>query len=200
MNNEETYLHGLLKKRKIVRNYIQTNKKYPNLKKVADYAIKIPTAGFARGIEIINVSSKENIEKLAKLSNEESYVEKGFDKWISNSLSIFVILVNEKAYHERYAQMDKESVTNSSNWDIPYWYVDAGAAMMNCMLLIEEMNLKSGFMGSHNMKIDGIKSLLQIEESYKILGFVTAGVEGNVNTKKKDTTKKKLTHDEYFEK
>ena len=101
MNNEETYLHGLLKKRKIVRNYIQTNKKYPNLKKVADYAIKIPTAGFARGIEIINVSSKENIEKLAKLSNEESYVEKGFDKWISNSLSIFVILVNENAYHER---------------------------------------------------------------------------------------------------
>ena len=200
MNNEETYLHGLLKKRKIVRNYIQTNKKYPNLKKVADYAIKIPTAGFARGIEIINVSSKENIEKLAKLSNEESYVEKGFDKWISNSLSIFVILVNESAYHERYAQMDKESVINSSNWDIPYWYVDAGAAMMNCMLLIEEMNLKSGFMGSHNMKIDGIKSLLQIEESYKILGFVTAGVEGNVNTKKKDTTKKKLTHDEYFEK
>ena len=200
MNNEETYLHGLLKKRKIVRNYIQTNKKYQNLKKVADYAIKIPTAGFARGIEIINVSSKENIEKLAKLSNEESYVEKGFDKWISNSLSIFVILVNENAYHERYAQMDKESVTNSSNWDIPYWYVDAGAAMMNCMLLIEEMNLKSGFMGSHNMKIDGIKSLLQIEESYKILGFVTAGVEGNVNTKKKDTRKKKLTHDEYFEK
>ena len=200
MNNEETYLHGLLKKRKIVRNYIQTNKKYPNLKKVADYAIKIPTAGFARGIEIINVSSKENIEKLAKLSNEESYVEKGFDKWISNSLSIFVILVNENAYNERYAQMDKESVTNSSNWDIPYWYVDAGAAMMNCMLLIEEMNLKSGFMGSHNMKIDGIKSLLQIEESYKILGFVTAGVEGNVNTKKKDTTKKKLTHDEYFKK
>ena len=200
MNNEETYLHGLLKKRKIVRNYIQTNKKYPNLKKVADYAIKIPTAGFARGIEIINVSSKENIEKLAKLSNEESYVEKGFDKWISNSLSIFVILVNESAYHERYAAMDKESATNSSNWDIPYWYVDAGAAMMNCMLLIEEMNLKSGFMGSHNMKIDGIKSLLQIEESYKILGFVTAGVEGNVNTKKKDTRKKKLTHDEYFEK
>ena len=200
MNNEETYHHGLLKKRKIVRNYIQTNKKYPNLKKVADYAIKIPTAWFARGIEIINVSSKENIEKLAKLSNEESYVEKGFDKWISNSLSIFVILVNESAYHERYAQMDKETVTNSSNWDIPYWYVDAGAAMMNCMLLIEEMNLKSGFMGSHNMKIDGIKSLLQIEESYKILGFVTAGVEGNVNTKKKDTTKKKLTHDEYFKK
>ena len=200
MNNEETYLHKLLKKRKIVRNYIQTNKDYPNLKKVADYAIKIPTAGFARGIEIINVSNKENIAKLAELSNEESYIKKGFDKWLSNSLSIFVILVNESAYHERYAQMDKESVTNSSNWDIPYWYVDAGAAMMNCMLLIEEMNLKSGFMGSHNMKIDEIKSLLLIEESYKILGFVTAGIEGKVNVQNKDVIKKKLTHNEYFEK
>ena len=200
MNNEETYLQNLLTNRRIVRNYIQSDEEYLELSKVADYAIKIPTAGFARGIEIVHVSNKENIMELAKLSNEESYVEKGFDKWISKSLSIYILLVNEKAYHERYAQMDKDSSTNSSSWDTPYWYVDAGAAMMNCMLLIEEIGLKSGFLGSHNMKIDNIKSLISIPENYKILGFITAGVEEKTTNIKKKMTKKKLNHNEYFSK
>tara|TARA_B100000287_G_scaffold196842_2_gene185957 strand:+ start:3033 stop:3635 length:603 start_codon:yes stop_codon:yes gene_type:complete len=200
MNNEETYLQNLLTNRRIVRNYIQSDEEYLELSKVADYAIKIPTAGFARGIEIVHVSNKENIMELAKLSNEETFVEKGFDKWISKSLSIYILLVNEKAYHERYAQMDKDSSTNSSNWDTPYWYVDAGAAMMNCMLLIEEIGLKSGFLGSHNMKIDNIKSLISIPENYKILGFITAGVEEKTTNTKNNMTKKKLTHNEYFSK
>ena len=115
MANEETYLQNLLANRKIVRNYIETTKEFPELKKVIDYAIKIPTAGFSRGIEFVYVSKKENIKKLANLANEESYVEKGFNKWISNSLSIYLILINEKAYHDRYSEKDKKNSTKSSS-------------------------------------------------------------------------------------
>ena len=200
MANEETYLQNLLANRKIVRNYIETTKEFPELKKVIDYAIKIPTAGFSRGIEFVYVSKKENIKKLANLANEESYVEKGFNKWISNSLSIYLILINEKAYHDRYSEKDKNNSTQSSEWIVPYWYVDAGAAMMNCMLLIEEIGLKSGFLGSHNMKSVEIKSLMKIPESYQLLGFVTAGIEGKASSIKKNVPKKKITHYEYFNK
>ena len=72
--------------------------------------------------------------------------------------------------------------------------------MMNCMLLIEEMCLKSGFIGSHNMKINDIKSLISIPEGYKILGFITAGIEEKATSIKKNVPKKKLTHNEYFNK
>ena len=200
MANEETYLQNLLANRKIVRNYIETTKEFPELQKVIDYAIKIPTAGFSRGIEFLHISNKENINKLAKLANEESYVQKGFNKWISNSLSIYLILINEKAYHDRYSEKDKKNSTQSYEWIVPYWYVDAGAAMMNCMLLIEEIGLKSGFLGSHNMKSTEIKSLMKIPESYQLLGFVTAGIEGKASSIKKNVAKKKITHYEYFNK
>ena len=200
MANEETYLQNLLANRKIVRNYIETTKEFPELQKVIDYAIKIPTAGFSRGIEFLHISKKENINKLAKLANEESYVQKGFNKWISNSLSIYLILINEKAYHDRYSEKDKKNSTQSYEWIVPYWYVDAGAAMMNCMLLIEEIGLKSGFLGSHNMKSVEIKSLMKIPESYQLLGFVTAGIEGKASSIKKNVPKKKITHYEYFNK
>ena len=200
MVSEETTLQSLLRNRKIVRNYKESKLEFPQLSEVAEHAIKIPTAGFSRGIEIVHISEKENIITIAKYSNEDSYVAKGFEKWISKSLSLFLIIINTAAYHDRYRQLDKKHATNSEDWSIPYWFVDAGASMMNCMLLIEEIGLKSGFLGSHNMDIDNIKNHLSIPDDYLILGFVTAGVEKSANVKKKNTTRKKLIHNEYFTK
>jgi len=200
MVSEETTLQSLLRNRKIVRNYKESKLEFHQLSEVAEHAIKIPTAGFSRGIEIVHISEKENIITIAKYSNEDSYVAKGFEKWISKSLSLFLIIINTEAYHDRYRQLDKKHATNSEDWSIPYWFVDAGASMMNCMLLIEEIGLKSGFLGSHNMDIDNIKNHLSIPDDYLILGFVTAGVEKSANVKKKNTTRKKLIHNEYFTK
>ena len=142
MKNENNHLKELLLNRRVVRNYLDTNKEYPNLSDIPKLTIKIPTAGFSRGIEIVSVENKENIKKLAIYANEESYLKKGYGKWLSNSKAIFLILINEQAYHERYKELDKQNQTSSSNWSVPYWYVDAGAAMMNCMLLVEETGLK----------------------------------------------------------
>ena len=201
MRNENNHLKELLLNRRVVRNYLETNEEFPNLSDIPKLTIKIPTAGFSRGIEIISVENKKNIKKLAIYANEESYLKKGYGKWLSNSKAIFLILINEQAYHERYKELDKQNQTSSSNWSVPYWYVDAGAAMMNCMLLVEETGLKSGFLGSHNMKIQKIKSLLVIPEDIEILGFVTAGVEGDsANLKKENLNKKKLLHKEKYAK
>ncbi len=201
MRNENNHLKQLLLNRRVVRNYLETNEEFPSLSDIPKLTIKIPTAGFSRGIEIISVENKKNIKKLAIYANEESYLEKGYGKWLSNSKAIFLVLINEQAYHERYKELDKQNQTSSSNWSVPYWYVDAGAAMMNCMLLVEETGLKSGFLGSHNMEIQKIKSLLAIPEDIEILGFVTAGVEGDsVNLKKENLNKKKLLHKEKYAK
>ena len=201
MRNENNHLKELLLNRRVVRNYLETNEEFPNLSDIPKLTIKIPTAGFSRGIEIISVENKKNIKKLAIYANEESYLKKGYGKWLSNSKAIFLILINEQAYHERYKELDKQNQTSSSNWSVPYWYVDAGAAMMNCMLLVEETGLKSGFLGSHNMEIQKIKSLLVIPEDIEILGFVTAGIEGDsTNLKKDNLNKKKLLHKEKYAK
>jgi len=200
MDNEETYLQSLISKRKIVRNYVESKKNYPELKTIAKYAIKIPTAGFSRGIEIIHVSEKQNIELLAKYSNEDIYVEKGYEKWISKSVSLFLIIINVDAYHKRYNEIDKITSKKSTDWETPYWYVDAGAAMMNCMLLIEEAGLRSGFLGSHNMSNDKIKKHLSIPDEYLLLGFITAGVENESKNNTKTRKKRKIVHNEYFSK
>ncbi len=202
MSEDFTYLENLISNRKVVRNYKKIEFDPEKLKNISKFSVKIPTAGFSRGIEILQVTNKQNIKKIAEHFNELEYIKKGKPKWISNSICLFFILLNENAYHQRYKSPDKIKSVSSKDWDIPYWYVDAGAAMMNCMLLIEEQELKSGFMGLHNTDRDGIHKMLNIPNTYKIIGMITAGVEDNIEIDKKSKTKikKKLVHYEQFNK
>ena len=199
MTNEATYLENLLNNRTVVRNYKKTSLEDTNLKNISKFSIKIPTAGFSRGIEILNTFDVKKIKNVSRIFNEDHFIKDGKSPWISNSLALFFILVNEEAYHHRYSKNDKTNAVNSKDWDVPYWYVDAGAAMMNCILLIEEKELSSGFMGLHNIDRKKIHEEFKIPETYQIIGMITAGVEDtNTYVSKNKNTKKKLIHNEFF--
>ena len=201
MNNALSHLEELLSNRKIVRSYKKVNFDTESLKNIASYSIKIPTAGFSRGIEIIQVFNTETIDKISNLFHERKYIEEGKDPWISHSVALFFILLNEGAYHQRYSKSDKAKAVNSKDWDVPYWFVDAGASMMNCMLLIEEKGLSSGFMGLHNTDRKEVNKLLNIPENYLVIGLITAGVQNeSIITKSKEIKRKKLIHNEKFSK
>ena len=201
MTNEATYLENLLNNRKVVRSYQKATVDKNNLENIAKYAIKIPTAGFSRGIEILNTFDIEKIKIVSKIFNENHFKKNNQSPWISNSLGLFFLLINEDAYHKRYSSSDKKNAVNSKEWDIPYWYVDAGAALMNCLLLIEEQGFASGFMGLHNIERKKIHELFKIPSDYQIVGMVTAGVEdSSVLNSKGQNIKKKLNHNEFFSK
>ena len=199
MTNETTYLENLLNNRKVVRNYKKTSLEDTKLKNISKFSIKIPTAGFSRGIEILNTFDVKKIKNVSKIFNEDNFIKDGKSPWISNSLALFFILLNEEAYHHRYSKNDKTNAVNSKDWDVPYWYVDAGAAMMNCILLIEEKELSSGFMGLHNIDRKKIHEEFKIPDTYQIIGMITAGVEdSNTDISSNKHNKKKLIHNEFF--
>ena len=201
MTNETTYLENLLNNRKVVRNYKKTSLEDTNLKNISKFSIKIPTAGFSRGIEILNTFDVKKIKNVSRIFNEDNFIKDGKSPCISNYLALFFILLNEEAYHHRYSKNDKTNAVNSKDWDVPYWYVDAGAAMMNCILLIEEKELSSGFMGLHNIDRKKIHEEFKIPDTYQIIGMITAGVEdSNTDISKNKHNKKKLIHNEFFSK
>ena len=98
MDNEETYLQSLISKRKIVRNYVGSKKNYPELKTIAKYAIKIPTAGFSRGIEIIHVSEKQNMNNISDNFEEqknENIIKQNFASIIYSNFIRELSLIND---------------------------------------------------------------------------------------------------------
>jgi len=201
MTNETTYLENLLNNRKVVRSYQKAKVDKNSLEKIAKNSIKIPTAGFSRGIEILNTFDVAKIKIVSEIFNENIFKKDNQSPWISNSLALFFLMLNEDEYHKRYSSSDKKNAVNPKEWDIPYWYVDAGAALMNCLLLIEEQGFGSGFMGLHNIDRKKVHDLFKIPNDYQIVGMITAGVEdSNVVSSKEKSIKKKLTHNEFFSK
>jgi len=201
MTNETTYLENLLNNRKVVRSYQKAKVDKNSLEKIAKNSIKIPTAGFSRGIEILKTFDVAKIKIVSEIFNENSFKKDNQSPWISNSLALFFLMLNEDEYHKRYSSSDKKNAVNSKEWDVPYWYVDAGAALMNCLLLIEEQGFASGFMGLHNIDRKKVHDLFKIPNDYQIVGMITAGVEdSNVVSSKEKSIKKKLTHNEFFSK
>ena len=199
MEEELSNFPSLVKKRIVVRKFkeARTGKFDLDIKEIAINGVKIPTAGFSRGIEILTVLSQDSISKIAIITNEKKFTDKGLDPWVSWSEGIIIILVNKNAYIDRYSKEDKNSSLNIDNWHIPYWYVDAGAALMNILLGAEDKGLGSGFLGGHSIDINGLRSEFSIPEEIEILGLVPIGARKDTN-KNKNADKKKLIHTEIY--
>ena len=199
MEEETSNFSSLVKKRILVREFKEprTGKFDSDIKKIANNGVKIPTAGFSRGIELLTILDSKKIKKISVIANEKKYTDKGLAPWISWSEGVIIILINKNSYLERYSKKDKNSSLHPEEWDIPYWYIDAGASLMNILLSAEDKELGSGFLGGHNLDLEALKKELLIPKSLEILGLVTIGVRKNI-VKKHATEKKKLIHSEIY--
>jgi nitroreductase len=111
---------------------------------------------------------------IADLAGETEYVAAGYDPWISRAPVHVVVCVREATYHERYQEPDKlEDDDTEIEWPVPYWWVDAGAAMEHLLLAAVAEGLAAGFLGTHAM--DGLKELLGIPADVSPIGIVTIG-------------------------
>jgi nitroreductase len=164
----------VVRKRRMVRNYGPDPVPAESIDRIISAARKAPSAGFSQGISFIVVTEERTRRQIADLAGESRYVAAGFDPWISRAPTHIVVAVSEFAYHERYQEADKVQPDGSEiEWPIPYWWVDAGAALMLTLLAAVNEGLAAGFLGVHS--IPGLRELLAIPMSVTPLGVVTLG-------------------------
>ncbi|MBT8211951.1 MAG: nitroreductase family protein [Acidimicrobiia bacterium] len=98
----------------------------------------------------------------------------GLDPWISRAPVHIVLCVSEEAYHRRYQETDKTNEDGSEiEWPVPYWWVDAGAAMQNMLVAAVAEDLAAGFLGAH--AAPEIGAMLGVPDEYAIVGIITIG-------------------------
>lgn len=158
----------------MVRNYDTRPLDTDSLQRVAAAALRAPSAGNTQGISVVVVTEPGTRNAIADLAGETEYVSRGFDPWISRAPAHLVITVSEQAYHERYREPDKTGPDGEEiEWPVPYWWVDAGAALMAVLLAAVDEGLAAGFLGTHAMPELG--SMLGIPEAHHPIGVVTVG-------------------------
>lgn len=164
----------VLRRRKTVRNYLPDPVPRETLERIVARGRKIPSAGHSQGLRLVVVTDAETRRAIAELAGESEYVSMGHEPWISKAPAHIVVGVRESDYHDRYREADKLTGEGSEiEWPVPYWYVDAGAAVMLLMLAAVDEGLAAGVFGVHAW--DDLRSLLGIPGDVTPIAVLTIG-------------------------
>lgn len=164
----------VLARRRMVRNYTSDPVDEAAVERISAAALRAPSAGNSQAIGVVVVTDDETRARIAELADEAAYTSRGLDPWISRAPAHIVISVSEKIYRDRYSEPDKLGPDGEAiNWPVPYWWVDAGAALMAVLLAAVNEGLGAGFLGVHS--IPDLSTLLELPPEYSPIGVVTLG-------------------------
>ena len=160
------------------RTMVRRSSDRPVPREVVDRVVRVarraPSAGFSQGQFFVVVCDQETRRQIAQLAGEDEYVKAGLPPWISRAPVHVVVCTSERVYHERYREADKVQDDGTEiAWPVPYWYVDAGAALMLLLLAAVDEGLGAGFFGVH--RLPGLQELLRIPPDVTPIGAVTLG-------------------------
>jgi nitroreductase len=164
--------YDLLKKRRAVRSYTREPVPREMLERIARAARRGPNAGYSQGLRLLVVDDPDVIEELASMQEDERS-----RAWFGDAAAHVFVLTREQDYHDRYNQPDKLAVTGGVEvvWPVPFWHVDAGAALMLLWLAALEEGLGAGVYGVPVEEDARWRELLQLPDDLTIVVGVTIG-------------------------
>jgi len=164
--------YDLLKKRRAVRSYTGERVPRETLERIARAARRGPNAGYSQGLRLLVVDDPQQIAALAALQEDE-----GSQNWFRSAAAHILVMTREQDYHDRYNRPDKLAVTGGVEvlWPVPFWHVDAGAALMLVLLAALAEGLGAGVYGVPVEEDARWRELLGIPDDLTIVTGVTVG-------------------------
>jgi nitroreductase len=156
----------------MVRNYRPDSVAKDSLERILAAATRGPSAGHSQGVTLVVVENAERRRAIASLAGEDAWVAKGYPAWLSLAPVHVLLCAEPQIYRSRYSKADKRN-SRLASWSIPFWYVDAGAALMLLLLACVEEGLAAGFQGGQNLP--GVGDFLGIPTEVELLGLITLG-------------------------
>jgi nitroreductase len=167
----------LLQQRRMVRHYDAEPVPRETLERICRSVRRAPSGGFSQGQRLVVVTNAETRKKIAGLLHEDEWVEQGREPWLSVAPAHIVVCTREQDYHDRYNEPDKLAATGGVEveWPAPFWFVDAGAAMMLILLSAIDEGLAAGVYGVTVQEMQAFKELLGIPADVHVVAGVTVG-------------------------
>jgi FMN reductase [NAD(P)H] len=166
----------VLSRRRSVRSYDPRPVPHEVLERITNAAVvRAPSAGFSQGLRLVVVTDPATRKEIALAAAEEELAAQGRPRWKADAPVHVVVLTREADYHERYQQPDKLRITGGTEigWPAPYWYVDAGAAVMALMVAAIDEGLATAIFGVTD--VPALKRTLGIPDDVHFVAVVTMG-------------------------
>jgi nitroreductase len=164
----------VVKKRRMVRNFNSEPVLVEALDRIMDLARRAPSAGYSQGQDFVVVTRPDLRQAVAEICGEAHYLTAGMDPFLSRAPVLVVACTNEAAYHRRYQQPDKLRADGTEiDWPVPFWYMDAGCAVMVLLLAVVNEGLAAGFVGVWDQ--EALRRLLNIPQEVTPVGVIPIG-------------------------
>jgi FMN reductase [NAD(P)H] len=166
----------VLTRRRSVRTYADKPVARDVLERIANAAVVwAPSAGFSQGLRLVVVTDPETRRRIAIAAKEDELAAHGRRRWKAAAPVHVVVLTREDDYHDRYREQDKLTITGGReiDWPAPYWYVDAGAAVMALMLAAIDEGLDTAIFGVTD--IPALHETLRLPDDVLFVAVVAMG-------------------------
>jgi nitroreductase len=167
-------LREVLRRRRMVRAYAADRPVPPEqVEAVTAAALRVPSAGFTQAVSLLVLTSAE------QRAAYWSHAAERETTWLAGMRTAPVLILvwtSRESYLDRYAQPDKSwTDRDPERWAAPYWYVDAGMAVLAMLLTATDQQLGACFFGVPKGRIERIRHAFGVPEDQLSVGVVSLG-------------------------
>jgi nitroreductase len=166
----------LLPRRRMVRHYAPTPVSREQVERIVGTVRRAPSAGYSQGQRLLVVTEGAGRGEIARIMRDSGWITpEDREPWLESAPVHVLVLTREDDYHERYRRDDKLVAGAEIEWPVPFWFVDAGAALMLLLLAAIDEGLAAGLTGVEGEAADKVRAAFGIPGDVTIVALVTMG-------------------------
>jgi nitroreductase len=166
-----------LRARRMSRSFDGTEVAEPRLAGLCEAALRAPTAGHARGVELVVLAGRAGVARYLEAATDEQWrATAPAAAGLARAGGCVLAVCDPAAYAARYAEPDKRGsgLDDPSAWPVPYWYGDAAFATMSLLLLCEAERLDACFLGAFRNE-GAVLAAVGAPDGRRLFGAVLVG-------------------------
>lgn len=138
---------------------------------------RAPSAGYSQGQRLLVVTEPRGRAEIARIMSDAGWTTpEDREPWLESAPVHVLVCTREDDYHDRYTSPDKLVEGEEIDWPVPFWYVDAGAALMLLLLAAIDEGLAAGLSGMEGGAAAAIRETFGIPADLTVVALVTIGV------------------------
>lgn len=166
----------LLPRRRMVRHFAPDPVPRESIERIVSTVRRAPSAGYSQGQRLLVITSDEGRAEIARITSSGLVAVEGVEPWVESAPVHVLVCTREVDYHDRYTEEDKLVDGREIEWPVPFWYVDAGAALMLILLAAIDEGLAAGVSGFPKEITEELRAAFDIPDDVTIVAHVTIGV------------------------
>ena len=168
----------LLPRRRMVRHYGPEPVSREVVERIVSTIRRAPSAGYSQGQRLLVVISDEGRAAVSRCFEASGGGSgEGLEPWLESAPVHVLVCTREDDYHDRYRRPDKlDEEGHEIDWPVPYWFVDAGAALMLLLLAAIDEGLGAAVSGVPRDVAASLGEAFDMPGDLAAVALVTMGV------------------------